>query len=225
MPPRISASRTASARDDDKVELVGTASVGMTLEPYHRAVHRLDQCRELREPLLGRAADGALFRAKEDFHGQGLLEIAPMQSALTDQRGVLLRDEALARREQLLQRAGVRARLRGALVGIAPRALLFMKPVAEPAAECCTYHEAERTARERADRGPAADADGLFLRGDARLVLDGTIPRPRMARRREQRTDQRYDDFPGKGLVLHGSLLKRNVVNTAPLQRTALTCR
>ena len=183
----------------------------MTFEADHSAFHRLDQRRELREALLGRAADAALLRAEEHLDRQRLLQIAAMRDALAEQLGVLLGHGALARGEQRLERARVGARLRGALVGLAPSAALVVETVAEPAAERRAEHEADGAARERADRGAAAEADRLFLGSNARLAFRGTILRPRKARRREQAADHGNDDLLGNEFLLHGSLLKRKV--------------
>ena len=226
MPPRISASRTASARAVDSVVL--NVSVPRTsayaFETYHGALHRLDQRGELREPFLGRAAEAAFLRAEEHLDRQRLLEVAAVRDALAEQLGVLLGDGALARGEQRLERAGVHARLRGALVGLAPSATLVVETVADPAAERGAEHEADRAARERADRGAAAEADRLFLGRRARSRFRGTILRPREARRREQAADQRNDDFLShEFLSAWFAPQAQRGWTRALLQRTALT--
>ena len=84
-----------------------------------------------------------------------------------------------------------------------------MKTVADPAAERRAEHEPDRTARERADRGTAAEADRFLLgrMSTARFGLRGTIFRSREARRREQAADQCNDYFLTREFLTHGSLL------------------
>ena len=199
-------------RRQRRVVRLGAAGVRVAFEADHGALHRLDQRGELREPLLGRAADAALLRPEEHLDRQRLLEIAAVRDALAEQLGVLRGHGALADGEQRLELACVNARLRGTLVGIAPGAALAVKTVAEPAAERRAEHEADGAARERADRGAAAETDRLFLGNDARLVFRGTVLRPRKARRREHAADHGNEDLLGNEFRLHGSLLKRKVV-------------
>jgi hypothetical protein len=92
-----------------------------------------------------------------------------------------------------------------------------VETVAYPAAERRSEHETDRTARERADCGTAADTD--------RFLFWRTVFRRREARRREQGADQRNNNFLGHEFRLHGSLLKRKGFDTALSQRTELTGR
>src|SRR6185503_8222948 len=140
----------------------------------------------------------ALLGTEEHLDGQRFLQIAAVRDALAEQLGVLIGHDALARREQRLQRPGLRARLRGAFIGFEPGGVLAMETVAEPAAERGAEHEADGAAGRRTDHGAAAEADRLFLRRNARLARlgsRGTIFRPREARRGEQAADDQDNEF------------------------------